>query len=469
MRRSMTAIASVCIIRTMPNLKEQTQAIIEELNRLQTAPPPYREDDEDFPLPRLIGTGDGNSILVSRKIDVAIAAIADQLRSEIPDITQKTTREEWRWQVRREFGPALAKIDLAQNLGSNADSVISMVKNGLRKNVAAYGEREIIFGCTLFYNKSLPPFQIGPVCFEPRSAWLNRQHQEGYISSIGCRRLEKKWSGETIRRRKPSSDSLLETDILETIGKCPYVCSVRTSGLSAEAGREKALTVARLAVTSIALLWRSPTKTLDGMNLLPDRPWHRETILISAPNQRILASSKLSHMPHGPTLENGQWEHLFAEHKAHFDAAGKILFYLVKPYEDTDQPRLKNTLAQALLWFHEGCRETVTLMAIVKYSAALDALACGGGEQGIRRMINARLGIHDEMPICPGGPTLQKAVEEIYKYGRSRTIHGTNKKLGHDWIATRETAEQFARMCLLACLDWMASHPKSDDPKLLSL
>ena len=452
----------------MSNVKDQIAIIIEELGRLQTVPPPYRDEDDDFPLPRLIGTGNGNSILVSRKIDVAIAIVADQLRSETPSLATKTTRDEWRGQVRRAFGPALAGIDLAQDLRSNVDSVIFSVKMEVQKSLTLYIDREFIFGCTLFYDKSLPPFQIGPVCFEPRSAWLIRQRQEGRISAVGYRRIEEKWRGKNIRKRTPSSDSLLETNILEAIGKCPYVCNVKTFGLGAEAGREKALTVSRLALASIALLWRSSAKAIDGMNLLPDRPPHIQTILSTVHSQLILSSSKRSHMPHGPNLDDGQWEDLLFEYKNHFEIVGEILSYLINPHDETSRPKLKNTLAHALLWFHEGCREPAALFAIVKYSAAMDALACGRGANGIKRLINNRIGIEGNTQISPNGPTLSQAIDEIYGYGRSRTIHGGNDRLRHDWTATKELAEQLARICLLTCLDWAASNPTADDPKQLS-
>jgi hypothetical protein len=126
-----------------------------------------------------------------------------------------------------------------------------------------------------------------------------------------------------------------------------------------------------------------------------------------------------------------------------------------------------NTFAQALLWFHEGCRDEVELMAVVKFSACLDALASGGKSNGIRSLIRARLGMQDNKPIRKDGPTMHQAVEEIYSSGRSRTIHGTNDKFGNDWSSTRALAEQFARLCLVMSLDWAVSNPARDDPPAL--
>ena len=102
--------------------------------------------------------------------------------------------------------------------------------------------------------------------------------------------------------------------------------------------------------------------------------------------------------------------------------------------------------------------------AIVKFSSSLDALGSGGKARGIREVITARVGIKEDQPLRVGGPTMRQAVEEIYSEGRSRTVHGTNMKLGHDWTSTRSLAEQLARLCLIMCIDWAAENPSSEDP-----
>jgi hypothetical protein len=385
-----------------------------------------------------------------------------------PSLAKKVTRAEWRAMVRKAFGPVLAVIDLDDDSGTNADTLLNEIKAELSKHLAGYGVREFAFGGTLFGNVAIPPFAIGPVQFEARVKWLARKHSEGGISTTTRRRLERVWRGKPLRKRKPSADSIHENDVIDAVSTCPFVCSVTTEGLGAEAARERALTAARLAIAAIALLWVSPSSALDGMNLLFDRRIHRQKALTFIPGQIVLAGSRISQMPHGPWLETGQWEAVFEQQKDHFRVAAEILNYVVDPTGKAVRPKMMNALAQALLWFHEGCRESVTLMAIVKYSAALDALACGGKSGGIRRLINARFGIQDDKPIWVDGPTLKQAVDEIYSDGRSRTIHGTNEKLSHDWSGTRGLAEQFARRCLLLCIDWAARNPASDDPRQLS-
>jgi hypothetical protein len=71
-------------------------------------------------------------------------------------------------------------------------------------------------------------------------------------------------------------------------------------------------------------------------------------------------------------------------------------------------------------------------MSVVKFSMSLDTLAVGSKADGIKRLVTARLGIGESQEIRKDGPTMGAAIDDIYSEGRSRTIHGTNEKLGHD-------------------------------------
>ena len=452
----------------MATLHDLLTKIIKELIRLQTVPVSDRNKNDPFPLPRMIGVGDGGSLVVSKEIDDAISEVADQLLSEYLSLSSKVMLAEWRKTVRASFGPALAVIDLNEPVDQNAKQVLGEIRSSVTKHVGQFGKRENAFGCTLFGNSTVKSFEIGPVHFEPRIDWLKRKRSEGDVSKTTRRRIEHIWSGKKLRERKTSTDSIKERDIIDAVGTCPFVCSVVTIGLAPDGARERALTTARLALAAVALLWITPSRALEGMNLLYDRRVHRQRALTFVPGKTVLAGSSLSHMPHGPWLKDGEWETLFAQNSCYFGVVSEILNYVVDPARGQSRPDMLNALAQALLWFHEGCRESVTLMGIVKFTATLDALACGKGSDGIRRLITARLGLQENDFIRPGGPTMKAVVNQIYSEGRSRTIHGTNPKLGHDWSDTKRLSEQFARLCLLACIEWAAANPKSKDPTQFS-
>lgn len=95
---------------------------------------------------------------------------------------------------------------------------------------------------------------------------------------------------------------------------------------------------------------------------------------------------------------------------------GQAITYYLSPDGKVARPALMNTFAQAL-WFHEGSRDEVDLMAVVKFSACLDALASGGKSNRIRSLVRARLGMQDDKSIRKDGPTMHEAVEEVYNSG----------------------------------------------------
>lgn len=442
--------------------------IIIELKRVEGLAEPPIDKDDVLQIPRMIPTGGGNGLIVSRKIDDLISRLARELQKSDPTLSKSFTGEEWGTMVRKAFGPALLPIDLEDDPTESGRIVLAEVKRIVAKQAGSNGPREYAFGCTLFGNVDIDGFRIGPVRFEPRLSWLERKVLEGDVSRITRRRVVRAWQDKKPGKRKPSYDSISEGGILGAIGSCPYVCSVNAAGFAAKAGEEKALTVARLALTAIALLWETPSKALSGFNLFFDRSVHRRKTLTFVPGTIALSGSSLSHMPHGPRVTPEGWKNQLAKKAAHFEVVGSILEYFLSTDGAVARPRMMNTLGQALLWFHEACREPVTLMSIVKFSASLDALAGGGRASGIRRLIKARLGIKDEDAALKDGTTLKQVIDEIYSDGRSRTIHGTNDKLGYDWSVTKSVAEHLARYCLVTCIYWVGKHPSVDDPSQLS-
>ena len=240
-----------------------------------------------------------------------------------------------------------------------------------------------------------------------------------------------------------------------------------TKGLASDAGELKAQTAARLALTSIALWWETPSSTLDGFNLLIDRNIRQQRSLGFVPGRRItLWAMRVQGRLHGPPVSPAIWARILADERNVFEAAGELIEFYLSPTGKVSRPNLMNSLAQALLWFHEGCREQVDLMAIIKFSAVLDALSSGDKAGGIKKLIKARLGTDPNDPIRSNGQTVKQAIAEIYIKGRSDTIHGTNKNFTHDWTSARRLSEEISRYCLLSCLDWSGSN-NDDNPQLL--
>jgi hypothetical protein len=190
----------------------------------------------------------------------------------------------------------------------------------------------------------------------------------------------------------------------------------------------------------------------------------------SSRKKLILAGSKLSHRPSGLGLglELDEWDSIVAANQAHFGTVGEVIAYFLHQSGSVKRPRLMHVLMQSLLWFGEGCREVIDPMAIVKFTAAMDALTLGKEENGICQLLEERCGLKPQQVFSVSrNMTVRKVVEKVYREGRSRTVHGTNDKLLVDWTEVRYYSEVLARHCLVGSLHWAAMNPSSDDPMKL--
>ena len=441
--------------------------IIKELIRIQGIPSHSINEGRAFPLPGLIAIDSDNGILVSHQIDTDIALLAIQLKRGNKLVRASFTRDEWIARVRSKFGPALASIDLDNDLQKNAQAVLEGILASVASEKLSASVYENVFGCSLFGFSNAPAVEMGPVIFQPRLKWLALQFETGIISKTIYRRMLARWQDRRPRKRKPSHDSLDEDAITQAIGDCSYVCSVNVSGFAMQAGQQRALMATRIALTAVALLWETPSKTLKGFNLLADRrPVNRNTLVITSGN--LLGGGTRLRMPHGPWMKPEDWKTLHERKLTYFSEIQEIFENFLSPMGATKRPRLMSTLFQALLWFHEGCREEVDAIAVVKFSASLDALSVGGRSSGIRQLLLSRLGIKEQSVITKDGRTVKQAIDEIYGEGRSRTVHGTNENIAQDWSGARDLAEQLARCCLLSSIDWATTNKDLDDPSRLS-
>lgn len=425
-------------------------------------------EDDHFKFPRLIPAGDGGTLQITKEVDDLITKLAHELKADRPSLALNAKESEWRHWVRGAVGPLVASTPLSDPVGQ-APGLLTKLEDALNAIVANLDAREYAFGTTLFSRGDIARFSFGPVTFEPRQVWLDRKVAEGGVTPVTQRRANRLWTGGRVRPRKSNREKLLEDNIFQAIGPCEYVCSVElSSAFAPEAGLETALTAARLALACSALAFERPSETLRGFNLNYDGPIHSQTSLQFVPGKTILSGSRLNHHPFGPFIKPSDWLEELVRLKEVYVACGEVLDNLVDPSRSTARREILEALLQALIWFEKGCRETGDLMATVGFAASLDALGKGTKAKGILTMLEARLGIKRTDPINVEGPTFQSILDTIYSEGRSRTIHGTNEKIGYDWTNTRVIAEQLARYALIACLDYVAKAPtasKTDDLK----
>jgi hypothetical protein len=448
----------------LAGLKDIIGSIIAELKAIQAA--------EDFPgpnhgFPGLIDAGDRGSLLVNENIERSITELSKLLLKNDTAATRQFSNAEWRALVRKSLGPPLASIDLDDPLA--VDTVRKEVRKALDHARSKNGDREYAVGCTLFESTDdIEPIRIGPVVIEARRQWLDRMVAEQKIGKVMAKRIRRKWAGGKLAKRKNAVNQIREKDVLTIVGACPFVCSVKTTGLPPESGKQKAITASRMALAVVALAWDKPSSALDGFRLLIDQNLRQLRVLTFEPGKVTLAGSNLSHLPSGYTFKSGEWQVQAGRLVPLFAGAGEVLDFVTHATGRVSRPALNNVLMQAVLWFHEACREAIDAMAVVKFVAVLDGLACGNGEPEIRALLTARVGWGDDDNIYKSGELKMKhAVARLYGEGRSRTVHGTSERLSQDWSDMRGLAETLSRLALLGCLHWFKKNSSEDDPAQL--
>lgn len=473
----MSAGTSRCYSRWQPLLEDRcllTQtaiivAILGELASMDSAPPFSKAvTNGRFELPQWISAGDGTSLVINRKISNLIRGLADTLYEAQPAMARSISRADWAGLVRRVIGPLLGNTDLDGPVKANAETILANLQHELATTEWNYNKRTFLFGCSFIEHHDIPPFTITPVTIWKREKWLDHALANGQISKISYQRLLARWAGKSIKKRKPSHDSANEHAVADAIGGAPYVCTVETDGVFGEVAKEKAATGARFALLGVALMWASPTKAMAELNLIFDGTPYRQTYAYFQDRPEILGGSKWIHSLQGLSLFGDLWEPMVQRRTDWWKTLAEVISYWLSPDGKVQRPQLMNQFAQALIWFHEACREPISMIATTKFMATLDALACGGKGRGIKTLIASRWRVAESSPIRADGPSFSSVIEDLYSQGRSRLIHGSSDRIGHDWQDQRDLAESLARITLILCLHWAADHPNVDDPKSMA-
>lgn len=436
--------------------------ILLELTRLQV---PGAWKAEPKGIPGLIWTGQEGSIAVNRKIEDDIRKIADWLLEQQPPARSRHSLKEWRANVRSAFGPALVQIDLDNDLAENGKKLKALIEAALGSQPTVFPCYYETLGCTLFEQPLATPLVVGPVRFESKADWLERTLQIGQISATTRNRLKRAFKGEKLRPRKQASENAFERSILDVLRTAQMTCTVETQGLAPEMARSRAIVGARLGQTAVALLWTLPSRILDGFHLSSDPGQRIIRTIPYIPGRKIVGGTTRMGLPTGPSIGPERWDGIVNDARDFLDVAGRMIAcWTSADAYDQASPLLRN-LAQAIFFFWEGCRDENDLMAIVKFTAALEAMA-QGKSGGIIKLVSARLGFQESDKLV-GERTLRQVIDLVYGTGRSRTLHGTNPGVHHDWSDTRGTTESLTRHCLVACMDWVEQNPTAVDPASL--
>ncbi len=450
----------------------KTKIIVDILIELQkiapTAPSSIDSKNDNLEFPQWISAGDGASIIINNAISKLIWNLAEALYKEKPTMEKSISRKDWAGLVQSIIGPLLGKTDLDAPPENSASILLTNLKHELETTEWNYKKRTFLFGCSFIQNDDIPPMTIGPVTIWPREKWLDQALENGEITKVSHRRMRARLIGKSVKKRKPSRDSINEDVVIDAVGGAPYVCTVETNGIFGEVAKEKAVMAARFALLGVALMWENTSKALAGLNLVFDGPPYRQTYAFFQDRPEILSGSQWLNLLHGLSLFGEQWQPMIERWADLRQIIAEAIACWLSPDGKVPRPKLMKQFVQALIWFHEACREPMPMIATTKFMAALDALACGEGRRGIETLVTSRLGVAEGDPIRAGGSSFSDVIKELYSQGRSKLIHGESDRIGHDWQNQRSLAESLARITLILCLQWAADNPKSDEPRLMS-
>ncbi len=440
--------------------------ILAELARIKGKSRREISEADSFILPRMLYVTENKGIIINAKIDSLIAGLALGIKSNSDKMRHSFSDKDIIGIVRDAIGPALAGTDLAADREASGKAVLARIKEAVSASTPS--DAEHYFGTTLFGADGFTPLRIGPVVFETKNAWLDRISANPAVSKTTHARLKRLFARKKIKKRRPGYDASIEWGIIEAVGESPYICSVAVRGLASNIAEERAALAARLALTAIALNWGTPSTALSGLNLSYDGDHAQRFHLSFTQTGRYAMGGSRIHMSSAPYIDSEDWQSKEDIRTQQFSMVGQVLDYLVSADRTTARPHMMATLCQALLWFHEACRDGTTLMSIVKFCACMDALGTARQEAGIRDLLEARLGIKPDDKITASGITMKKLVAQIYGEGRSQTVHGANSRFDHDWSTMKRQAESLARLCLLASLQFAFQNPDVVSPSELS-
>lgn len=452
----------------MSNALEIVVEILTELKVISSTPN-IGGSDKTFPeFPSFISAGDDASLIINGKISQLIRSLSNCLYPNKPELLKSISSKDWSSNVQRSLGPILATVELDHSFVVTSAEILSALESDLRSADWNFEPRTFLFGCSLINQHDISPFVVGPVTIWGRNQWTDHALEQGLIDRVTQRRLKARWSGQKVSRRAASAKSRNEEDILDSVTDAPFVCTVRTEGLFGDFAKEKALLAARITLLGVGLLWNKPTRALSEMNLSYDGPAYRQTYAFFQHQNRLSYGSRWMKSVHGMTLFDEAWETLIEKRADWWKILGEVVEFLLCVDGSVTRPKLISRFAHALIWLHEACREPLPMIAITKFMSSLDALAGGKKGPGIVGLVSARFGVDPETSIRRGGPSFKSAINELYSQGRSRLLHGSSDRLGHDWENQRALAESLARHCMVLCFHWAAENPNCDDPQRMA-
>lgn len=415
----------------------------------------------------MISKGDGYYIYTNQQIEQKIIEVADRMYKQNNKVHETHLLSEWRSIFRTEFGRSFpSHIDNTNCFEAEAKKLRRRIEEELTNYNSEYDSLKTAYGCWLFTHLPKEPIEIGPVRFVGTHSWLDKALEYGEISKTTHSRLSRAFDGKSLKKRKPSHDAHYEEIIQGRLSNAPLVCEVMTHGLASNLANKRSTIAANLALTSISLLWPTPSSALKRFRITSDgEPRVNYKLQIASKKQEIVGwqvESPLS-ICH---IEPDRWKTLYSEAKCFMKIAGEMIACWTNTKCYTEASPLLRALSQSLFFFWKACHESSDLLSIIKFVAALEALTHGRKKSGILELSKMRLGLSYNQNFAKN-KSLNTIVSRIYSAARSKTIHGVNEELLHDWSETRIITEFLTGNCLVECMIFSHDNWKEQDTSFL--
>lgn len=448
---------------SMIKIKETIQSIIGEIDDVNNQPIIPKLREEPVELPNFISTSDGNTLLLNKSISKKITELADYYFDQQIAIKIKYTRKEWRVAIRNMVGDCYKSTDPNDSLEQRGHLFKQQINSAKDENISRQDIYSLSFGCSLFVKPLNSNFTIGPVTFLPLKNWLDYASENRLIEEADHHSLIDFVSGNESTLDQELREQLHNPRVFDILNDSQILCTVKTEGLAPELARKRSLIAARLAQTSIALLWFQPSRILGGMHVTGEHWKKSRRLLLSTPNAYLGFHSELVRINY---VDCEDITKISSYDKQLFDVAGQMIACWTSNADYSKASELLRGLSQALYFFWSGCNDD-ELMSIVKFVATMEALSPKQNSNAVLNLLKSRLNLKEEDPITQN-QNLKEMVKLIYSQARSRTLHGTNTKLLHDWSIVQANAEVITRTCLVSSMNFLINNPTATELGCLS-
>lgn len=335
---------------------------------------------------------DGQYRVTQTGVDAA-HKLTDQIWEKREDIRQRVSRQPFERLVFLSIGRSIrdAMADLKEGAaddeaGGEIEAFYEELAgrfgntlNGLAEKVGGDVDQHI--PCELFRaDQAVPAFPVGPVCFRPRSEWIDRFVRDPKAREIIARVERRELTVDEVSGRataaeggQASGDALTA---LTTLRAFSWIGTIRTSGHEFRRSHLKASVMVELAMDAVGLCFNAEEArrfARSGRAYLPAE----NRLATSADDGRLMHGWSV-HVP-GLASRPGDLAKWMRDHRGLTCAAGRILDAYLKHRQEGEAPLLVERWVNALHWVGEARREVSDFMAVVKYGCALDGITGGRG------------------------------------------------------------------------------------------